>query len=158
MEELEAAWALQFGRRRCRTRDGSGHREDAEERMGKGASLLLHSLPPCSTASALGTGSLGSIKGPSVSKEGTEMGSRSGEPGISPKHSQMWKMAEREGSDMPDLGKQNGESTDSTSTPVVERECAEIPLWPAEGKRAGAEAAPLHSRATRGSLTSPMCP
>lgn len=103
-------------------------------------------------------GSLGSIKGPSVSKEGTEMGSRSGEPGISPKHSQMRKMAEREGSDMPDLGKQNCESTDSTSTSVVERECAEIPLWPAEGERAGAEAAPLHSRATRGSLTSPMCP
>lgn len=122
----------------CRTRDGSGHREDAEERMGKGASPLLHSLQPCSTTSTLGMGSLGSIKGPSLSKEGTEMGSRSGEPGISPKHSQMRKMAEREGSDMPDLGKQDGESTDSNSTPVVERECAEIPLWPAEGERAGA--------------------
>lgn len=72
--------------------------------MGKAASPLLHSLQPCSTANALGTENLGSIKGPSVSKEGTEMGDRSGEPGISPKHSQMRRMAEREGSDMPDLG------------------------------------------------------
>lgn len=114
-------------------KDGSGHREDAgrEDRQtdGKGASPLLHSLQPYSTASGPGTGSLGSVKGPSVSKEGTEMGSRSGEPGISPKHSQM-RMAEREGSDMPDLGSQDGESTDSRSestfSPVLGRECAEI--------------------------------
>lgn len=46
--------------------------------MGKGTSPLFHSLQPGSVASALGTGSLGSIKGPSVSKEGTEMGSRRG--------------------------------------------------------------------------------
>lgn len=40
------------------------------------------------------------------------------------------KMAEREGSDMPDLGSQDGESTDSRSestfTPALGRECAEI--------------------------------
>lgn len=56
------------------------------------------------TANTLGTGSLGSIKGPSVSKEGTEMGDGSGETGIPPKRSQRRRVAEREGSDTPDLG------------------------------------------------------
>lgn len=70
----------------------------------KRASPLLRSLQPCSTASALGTESLGSIKGPSVFKEGTETGSRSGEPGISPRRSQMRRVAKRKGSDMPAAG------------------------------------------------------
>lgn len=86
------------------------------------------------------------------------MGSKSGEPGISPKHAQKRKMAEREGSDMPAAGVTRLRSPDSTSTPMAEWESAEIqPLWPAEGERARGLAAPLPSRAVRASLTSPIC-
>lgn len=87
------------------------------------------------------------------------MGSKSGEPGISPKHAQKRRMAEREGFDMPAAGVTSLGSPGSTSTPMVGWESAEMqPLWPAEEERAGGLAAPLPSRAVRANLTSPICP
>lgn len=46
MEEPEAEGALQFGRRGCRTRDGSGHSEDAEGRTDGKGGISCPSLSP----------------------------------------------------------------------------------------------------------------
>lgn len=103
MEEPEAEGALQFGRRGCRTRDGSGHREDAEGRTeGKGAisSPSLTPTQPTPWAREVWVASRGPLCPRKALKWGTDLGKLASPP----KHSQRRRVAEREGSDTPDSG------------------------------------------------------
>lgn len=143
MEEPEAKGALQFGRRGCRTRDGSGHREDAEGRTDGKGGISCPSLTPTQPTQAtpwareVWVASRGPLCPRKALKWGTDLGKLASLPNAP--RGERW-LSEK-GLTRQTWGNKTGGggNTDSTSIPAVERDCAEIqPLWPAEGERAGA--------------------